>query len=83
MFAQFPKQRSVLPAEYQTVYAAHYKSSREGGSTVSSLAQRLETWLHRQVPGRRSVGEYRATEYSMRQQEKPFVYHPFSIPQFP
>lgn len=49
MFDRFPKTRPPLPKEIQEIYAEHYKSNREGQTTASSLAQRMESWLHRQV----------------------------------
>ncbi len=49
MFDQFPKSRPALPLEYQALYATHYKANREGASPASSLAQKLERWLHVQV----------------------------------
>lgn len=49
MFDDFPKLRPSLPSEIAEIYAAHYKSNREGQTAASSLAQRMESWLHRQV----------------------------------
>ena len=49
MFDQFPKSRPPLPADIEAIYSAHYKSNREGETTASSLAQRMESWLHKQV----------------------------------
>lgn len=49
MFDNFPKTRPPLPKEIQQLYSAHYKSNREGQTTASSLAQRMESWLHKQV----------------------------------
>jgi hypothetical protein len=49
MFEKFPKARPPLPKEIQDIYSAHYKSNREGQTTASSLAQRMESWLHKQV----------------------------------
>ena len=49
MFEKFPKMRPPLPREIQDIYSAHYKSNREGQTAASSLAQRMESWLHRQV----------------------------------
>ena len=49
MFDNFPKKRPPLPKEIQDIYSAHYKSNREGRTTASSLAQRMESWLHRLV----------------------------------
>jgi len=49
MFDNFPKTRPPLPKEIKDIYSAHYKSNREGQTTAASLAQRMESWLHRQV----------------------------------
>ncbi len=49
MFDEFPKSRPPLPDEIRRIYSEHYKSNREGDTTASSLAQRMESWLHRQV----------------------------------
>lgn len=49
MLDRFPKTRPQLPADFQHIYAAHYKENRSGGSPASSLAQRMEAWLHKRV----------------------------------
>ena len=49
MFDQFPKKRPPLPRDIEEIYSAHYKSNREGETTASSLAQKMESWLHKQV----------------------------------
>jgi hypothetical protein len=49
MFENFPKTRPVLPKEIADIYATHYKANREGATTASSLAQKMESWLHKQV----------------------------------
>ncbi|MEJ7622891.1 MAG: hypothetical protein WKF34_02755 [Pyrinomonadaceae bacterium] len=49
MFEQFPKIRPELPAAYKAIYAAQYKENRDGASTASGLAQKLESWMHRRV----------------------------------
>jgi hypothetical protein len=49
MFENFPKIRPALPPEFEAIYSDHYKENREGGSTASGLAQRLESWMHRKV----------------------------------
>lgn len=49
MFENFPKKRIPLPKEIEEIYSAHYLSNREGQTTASALAQRMESWLHRQV----------------------------------
>lgn len=46
---KFPKTRPPLPPEFQEIYAAQYKENRDGGSTASGLAQKLESWMHRKV----------------------------------
>lgn len=49
MFEKFPKKRTPLPESIQRIYADHYRENREGGSRAASLAQAMESWLHRQV----------------------------------
>lgn len=49
ILSQFPKIRSSLTPEFERIYAEHYRSNREGESPASSLAQKMENWLHRQV----------------------------------
>ena len=49
MFDQYPKTRPPLPKDFEAIYSAHYKSNREGRTVASSLAQRMESWLHKQV----------------------------------
>jgi hypothetical protein len=49
MFERFPKTRPPLPKEIADIYAVHYKSNREGETPASSLAQRMESWLHKQI----------------------------------
>jgi hypothetical protein len=46
---KFPKTRPELPPEFQEIYAAQYKENRDGGSTASGLAQKLESWMHKKV----------------------------------
>jgi hypothetical protein len=49
MFNNYPKIRPALPSNIQAIYSAQYKANREGGTPASSLAQRMEAWMHRQV----------------------------------
>jgi hypothetical protein len=49
MFENFPKKRPELPEEFKKIYSEHYKRNRSGGSPASSLAQKMESWLHKQV----------------------------------
>jgi len=46
---KFPKTRTKLPIEYEKIYAEHYKKNREGKTSASSLAQKMEAWLHKKV----------------------------------
>lgn len=55
----FPKERTPLPAAYQAIFDEHYLDSREGRTTVTSLASKMENWLHRSVA--KSAGEDKAT----------------------
>ncbi len=49
MFENYPKKRPELPIAFQEIYADHYKKNRDGGTRASSLSQRMEAWMHRQV----------------------------------
>ena len=45
----FPKIRIELPKKYQEIYADHYKLNRDGDTSATSLAQKMEAWLHKKV----------------------------------
>ena len=47
--ARFPKQRPELPETYRNIYVEHYRRNRDGASTASSLAMKMEAWMHRKV----------------------------------
>jgi hypothetical protein len=49
ILASYPKLRPDLPAEYKAIYEKHYFSNRNGEYKTTSLSQRLEAWMHRQV----------------------------------
>jgi hypothetical protein len=49
MFDIYPKIREELPEEYRLIYVNQYKENREGESTASGLAQKMEGWLHKKV----------------------------------
>ena len=49
MFSNFPKIRPQLPPKIEEIYTQIYKQNREGKSAASSLSQKMEAWLHKQV----------------------------------
>ena len=49
MFESFPKTRNPLPLEYQRIYEQMYKDNRSGNTSATSLAQKMERWLHHKV----------------------------------
>jgi hypothetical protein len=49
MFEKFPKTRPQLPKGTEDIYSSYYKSNREGRTQASSLAQRMESWMHKEV----------------------------------
>lgn len=49
MFEEYPKKRIELPGRFQEIYVEHYKKNREGETSASSLAQKMEAWLHKKV----------------------------------
>lgn len=49
LLARFPKTRPPMPPELEAIYTRSYLENRSGETPASSLAQRLERWLHHQV----------------------------------
>ncbi len=49
MFSNFPKIRPELPPAFQEIYKEQYKSNRSGDTAGASLAQKVESWLHKKV----------------------------------
>lgn len=49
VLSNFPKKRAPLPPEFQAIYANHYKENRDGASKATSIAQKMESWMHRKV----------------------------------
>jgi hypothetical protein len=49
MFEKYPKKRSKLPEEYREIYSIQFKENREGATKVTSISQKMETWLHKKV----------------------------------
>lgn len=61
MFENYPKVRTKLPLEFQEIYSEHYKNNREGGTSASSVAQKMEAWLHHKVAKDLKDGKNRST----------------------
>src|SRR5262245_2841459 len=61
VFTGFPKCRPPLPPEFERIYAEHYKANRDGRSTASSLAQVMESWMHRKVAADVRPGQVKST----------------------
>jgi hypothetical protein len=49
MFEQFPKTRPPLPKRIEEIYSDQYKSNRNGETSAASLAQKVESWMHRKI----------------------------------
>ena len=49
MFEDYPKKRLPLSKEIEKIYLKHYKSNRNGSTTASGIAKKMEQWLHRKV----------------------------------
>ncbi len=47
--SSFPKNRPELPPSYAQIYEKHYKINRNGTTVATGLAQKMESWMHRQV----------------------------------
>ncbi|GAB1450499.1 hypothetical protein MASR2M47_05550 [Draconibacterium sp.] len=61
MFENYPKVRVELPLEFQKIYAEHYKNNRDGATSASSVAQKMESWLHRKVASDLKTDSNKAT----------------------
>lgn len=49
ILGRFPKRRPSLPPGQQAIYEQEYIANREGKNFMSSLAQKLESWMHIKV----------------------------------
>jgi hypothetical protein len=49
VFEAYPKTRPPLPPGIAAIYQSMYKANRLGQGPASSLSQRVESWMHRQV----------------------------------
>jgi len=80
MFENYPKTRTALSSDFQRIYNEHYKNNREGGTTGSSLSQKMESWMHKKVAKdvkkdpHKSTLEIGAGTLNQLKYEKPDVY---------
>lgn len=49
IFKQYPKQRSVLPKEYELIHKKHLMENRSGATKASWLVAKMEAWMHHKV----------------------------------
>ncbi len=49
MFESYPKTRPELPPAYKAIYEKAYAENRRGETRATSIAQRMERWLHHAV----------------------------------
>jgi len=49
LLSSFPKKRPYLNERIKDIYESQYKANRDGSSPATSLAQRLERWMHHRV----------------------------------
>src|SRR5262249_37938527 len=49
LLSRFPKSRIELPESYRRIYVDHYRMNRDGASAATSVAKRMESWMHRKV----------------------------------
>ncbi|WP_338186391.1 hypothetical protein [Thalassospira tepidiphila] len=49
LIASYPRTHPPLPQAFKDIYEKEYLANREGGNVATSIAQKLETWMHRQV----------------------------------
>jgi hypothetical protein len=46
LLERFPKTRPPLASHVQEIHISHYEKNRSGSTPVTSIAQKLERWLH-------------------------------------
>lgn len=61
LLARFPKVRPALPPAIEAIYLRQYTENRSGKTAAASAAQRLESWMHRQVAADVRAGGPRET----------------------
>lgn len=49
VFERFPKKRPILPEAYVRLYEQHSLANRQGNYHSTSIAQKLEAWMHQKV----------------------------------
>lgn len=49
ILTRYPKSRPPLNTKLQQIYTQHYLTNRQGASPATSVAQKLESWMHHQV----------------------------------
>ena len=64
LFEAFPKSRPPLPETIQKIYNEHYKINRQGQTPASSIAQRLESWMHKKVAANKQINNKAAPDYA-------------------
>src|SRR5262245_39770788 len=60
-FADFPKQRPLLPPKFEAIYSEHCNTNRNGKSAASGLSQKMESWMHRKVAADMKDGKPKST----------------------
>jgi SAM-dependent methyltransferase len=58
LLAKFPKDRPPLPPALKAIYAEYLKINRSGQSNATSLAVKLESWMHKKVGEDIAQGDY-------------------------
>lgn len=80
LLARYPKVRPPLPSAIEAIYARQYKENRSGETRAASLAQRLESWMHRQVAADVAGGAARETLEIGAGTLNQLRYEPFTAP---
>ena len=56
LLKRFPKTRPALSAEIAAIYQRQYIENRNGDTRASSIAQKVEAWMHRKVAADLAAG---------------------------
>ncbi len=55
---KYPRKRNELPDTYRKIYDEHYMKNRAGATAASSVAQRMESWMHKKTAAGLSKSDY-------------------------
>lgn len=49
LIASYPRTRPPLSPQHQRIFESEYKQNRQGGTVITAISQKLESWMHKKV----------------------------------